>query len=104
MDGARAVAGVGERLAPRLARRAPAPGSPLAVELELSAGPVSGGGRLLLPPAAVEALRAATVPEEALLAISVPASLRAGRAPLLPGELRALAPADVVPCEADDRE
>jgi type III secretion protein Q len=96
VDGARAVPCVDERLAPRLARQAPAPGSPLAVELAVSAGPVRGGGRLLLPAAAIDALRAATVADDALLAISIEASLRGGRAPLLPGELLALAPADVV--------
>jgi type III secretion protein Q len=96
IDGAAEVDAVADRLAPRLARAAPPPPSPLAIDLELCAGGVRGRARLLLPPAAVAAL--ATPPElaEPLLAFPLFASLRGGSAPLQPGELRALAPGDVV--------
>ncbi len=96
IDGAAELDAVTDRLAPRLARAAPPPRSPLAIDLEVCAGGVRGRARLLLPPAAVEAL--ATPPElaEPLLAFPLFASLRGGSAPLQPGELRALAPGDVV--------
>jgi type III secretion protein Q len=96
IDGAAELDAVADRLAPRLARAAPSPPSPLAIDLELCAGGVRGRARLLLPPAAVAAL--ATPPElaEPLLAFPLFASLRGGSAPLQPGELRALAPGDVV--------
>jgi len=96
IDGAAGVEAVGERLAPRLARSAPAPGSALAVEVEVEAGAVRGRARLLLPPAAVEALAGPPGLPEPLLAFPLFASLRAGAAPLLPEELAALAPGDVV--------
>jgi type III secretion protein Q len=105
IDGARQVAVVDERLAPRLARAAPpdAPGaltrpagSPLAVDLEIVAGAVRGRARLLLPPAAVLALRGPAVLEEPLASFPLFASLRGGSAALTPAELASLAPGDVV--------
>jgi type III secretion protein Q len=96
VDGAAGVAGVAERLAPRLVRAAPPPATPLAVDLEVVAGAVRGRARLLLPPAAVAALAGPPALDEPLLAFPLFASLRGGQAPLLPEELAALAPGDVV--------
>jgi type III secretion protein Q len=96
IDGAAGVPGIEERLAPRLVRAGPPPSSPLAVDLEIVAGAVRGRARLLLPPAAVEALAGPPALEEPLLSFPLFASLRAGSAPLLPEELVALAPGDVV--------
>jgi type III secretion protein Q len=96
IDGAAGVAEVGERLAPRLARHAPPPASALAVDVEVLAGTVRGTARLLLPPAAVRALAGPPRLEEPLLSFPLFASLRGGSAPLLPEELAALAPGDVV--------
>ena len=96
VDGVAGLPAVAERLAPRLVRDAPPPRSPLAIDLELAAGGVSGRARLLLPPAAVLALAGDAPPGEALAAFPVFASLRGGTAPLLPAELGALAPGDVV--------
>jgi hypothetical protein len=96
VDGAASLDPVAERLAPRLVREAPPPRSPLAIDLELVAGGVRGGARLLLPPGAVAALAGPPGLAEPLLAFPLFASLRFGSAPLLPGELHALAPGDVV--------
>jgi type III secretion protein Q len=95
LDGACGVDAIDERLAPRLARDLGPPPSALAVELDVSAGPVRGHGRLLLPPAAVAALRD---PKDGGpgLALRVPASVRSGAASLSRSELAALAPGDVV--------
>jgi type III secretion protein Q len=96
LDGAAEIPEIEDRLAPRLARAGAPPASPLAVDLAIEAGALRGRARLLLPPAAVRAL--ADPPELAEPLISLPlfASLRAGSAPLLPEELAALAPGDVV--------
>jgi type III secretion protein Q len=96
IDGASELLPVAERLAPRLVRGAPPPHSPLAIDLELEAGGIRGRARLLLPPAAVAALAGPPELREPLLAFPLFASLRGGTAPLLPEELRALAPGDVV--------
>lgn len=96
LDGVAAVEPVAERLASRLARRVSWPASPLAVDLEVSAGAVRGRARLLLPAAAVAALAGPAVLAEPLLGFPLFASLRGGGAPLLPAELGALAPGDVV--------
>jgi type III secretion protein Q len=95
LDGACATPGVEERLGPRLSRGAAEPGSALALELELSAGSVTGRARLLVPPAAVRAL-AGSPDAGPALALPVVASLRSGGAPLAPAELDALGPGDVV--------
>jgi type III secretion protein Q len=100
LDGACSVGAVEAALSPRLARgAAPRVASPLAVELRVSAGDVSGRARLLLPLAAVRALRGEPPADGPGRAIPVVASLRSGTAPLLPGELDALAPGDVVVVE-----
>jgi hypothetical protein len=96
LDGATELDPIADRLAPRLVRAAPAPHSPLSIDLELRAGRVRGRARLLLPPAAVSALAGPPELREPLLAFPIFASLRGGTAPLLPEELRALAPGDVV--------
>ncbi len=96
IDGAAGLDRVGERLAPRLVRDAPTPSSPLAIDLDVAAGEVRGRARLLLPPAAVLALADPPGLAEPLPAFPLFASLRGGTAPLLPEELRALAPGDVV--------
>ncbi len=96
LDGAALVVPVADRLAPRLTRALLPPASPLAVDLEVVAGEVRGRARLLLPSAAVEALAGPPELEEPLLCFPLFASLRAGSAPLLPEELAALEPGDVV--------
>jgi type III secretion protein Q len=95
LEGACAVAGVEEALAPRLARAAGAVPSALSVELEIAAGPATGRARLLLPAAAVHALRG-LAGEGLALGTRLLASVRSGGAPLAPEELDALAPGDVV--------
>jgi len=96
IDGACQVPSVEALLAPRLARRVALPASALAVDLEVTAGALRGRARLLVPPAAVEALRAPPELAEPLSSFPLFASLRGGTAPLLPAELAALAPGDVV--------
>jgi type III secretion protein Q len=96
LDGAAGVEAVAARLAPRLVRAAPPPASPLAVDVEVTAGEVRGHARLLLPPSAVAALAGPPVLVEPALSVPLFASLRGGSAPLLPEELAALAPGDVV--------
>jgi flagellar motor switch protein FliM len=96
LDGACSVAAIEEALSPRLARGAPVIASPLAIELRIAAGDVEGRCRLLLPAAAVRALRGEGTADSPGRAVPVVASLRSGVAPLLPGELDALAPGDVV--------
>jgi type III secretion protein Q len=103
LDGACSVAAIEEALAPRLARGAsPEVTAPLAIELELAAGEVTGRARLLVPLAAVRALRGPPATDAPALALPVVASLRSGTAPLLPGELDALAPGDVVVVDLPD--
>jgi type III secretion protein Q len=96
LDGVALVEPIAERLAPRLVREAAAPHSPLAIDITLEAGPVRGRARLLLPPAAVQALASPPELREPLTAFPLFASLRGGSAPLRPDELRALSPGDVV--------
>jgi type III secretion protein Q len=95
LEGACGVAAVEERLAPRLARDGTPPISPLAVELEVAAGPVSGHARLLVPVSAVAALRGAAL-DGAGLALRVPVSVRSGAASISSEEFAALAEGDVV--------
>jgi type III secretion protein Q len=99
LDGACAIPDVDARLAPRLVRSAPEPVSPLAVELEVSAGPIHGRARLLVPAAAVRALGVAAA-AEAPASMAITASLRGGLAALTPAELDALAPGDAVVLDA----
>ena len=95
LDGACGVPAVEERLAPRLAHDVEPPPSGLALELDLSAGPVRGRGRLLVPHAALSALRGPPGGERCP-PLPVPASVRSGAATLSPSDLAALAPGDVV--------
>jgi type III secretion protein Q len=99
LDGACAIAAVEGGLAPRLVRGdvAAEPGSGLVVDLEVRAGHVAGRARLVLTAPAVRALRGPAGPVGgAAAALSVPISVRSGGADLLPTELDALAPGDVV--------
>lgn len=104
LDGACGVARVEAALAPRLARGGPEPISPLAIELEVTAGPVRGRARLLVPCAAVQALRGDA--ELGASPLRLPASLRRGTAVLAAAELDALAAGDVVVVDppADGRD
>lgn len=96
LDGACSVQAIEEALSPRLARGTADAPSALAVELRISAGDVAGRARLLVPAAAVRALRGPPPLDAPALALPLAASLRAGSSALLPGELEALAPGDVV--------
>jgi type III secretion protein Q len=97
LDGACSVPAIEAALSPRLARGAPAHVlHPLAVELSVAAGDVTGRARLLAPLAAVRALRGVPAGDGPARDLPVVASLRSGTAPLLPDELEALAPGDVV--------
>jgi type III secretion protein Q len=97
LDGACGVAEVEERLAPRVSRGGEAPASALAIELDVAAGPVAGRARLLLPAAAVRALRRDPDPGDGpAAALPVPVSVRSGAASLAPEELEALGRGDVV--------
>jgi type III secretion protein Q len=72
--------------------------------MDLAAGAIRGRARLLVPPEAVRALAAdAAWPDSPL---RLPASIRRGAASLLPAELDALEPGDVLLIEdpADGRE
>ncbi len=106
LDGACSIAAVEDALSPRLARGAPEIASPLAVELRVVAGAVEGRARLLLPAAAVRALRGRVGGEPPPPGLTVAASLRSGVIPLEREELGALAPGDVVVVDppADARE
>lgn len=95
LEGACGVAAVEERLAPRLSRDGTPPASPLAVELEVTAGPVSGRARLLVPHAALGALRGDAQGGPGL-GLRVPVSVRSGAASIAPEELAALCEGDVV--------
>lgn len=95
LDAACSVDGVEAALAPRLAARgAEEPDGALDVELELAVGAIQGRARLLVPAAAVRALGGEAAPGESRL--RVPVSLRRGTASLLPEELEALAPGDLL--------
>lgn len=96
IDGACQAAAIEETLAPRLARAAADPSSALAVELTVTAGAVSGRARLLLPAAAVRALRGAPTWDGAAAGIALGASLRGGAAALRPLELESLSAGDVL--------
>jgi len=95
LDAACSVEGVEAVLAPRLARAAPDPAEgALGIELELVTDTVRGRGRLLFPAAALRALGAeGGWPDSPL---RLPVSIRRGAASLLPAELEALEPGDVL--------
>jgi type III secretion protein Q len=96
LDGACGVAGIEERLAPRLARAIVEPASPLVVELVVDAGGSRGRARLLVAPAAVRALRGDGAPAAPAAAAPVPASVRASSVALSDDERAALACGDVI--------
>jgi type III secretion protein Q len=91
LEAACSVAGVERALAPRLARAGP---DAMGVDLELEAASVRGRARLLLPACALRALGDGDGWPESPLRI--PVSVRRGTASLLPAELEALEPGDVV--------
>jgi type III secretion protein Q len=99
LDGACGIPQLEHALAPRLARGVREPASALAIELDLAVRDVRGRARLLLPPAAVRALRGAT-PDLDASGLRVPASFRRGSAALSLDELDALTPGDVVVLDA----
>jgi type III secretion protein Q len=97
LDGARDPAI--DDLVPRLAAAGEVPRGELAIAVELVVGDDRGRGRLLVPEAAVAALRArsdAGASLAALEAIVVPASFRSGTTSLTREDLCLLAPGDVV--------
>ncbi len=85
-----------DALVPRLCAGCAAPPDALVVALELSAGGAVGRGRLLLPPAAVAALRDLPELSEELAALAVLASWRDATVSLSGEELAALGPGDVL--------
>jgi type III secretion protein Q len=88
LDGACWVAACEETLAPRLCRAAPEPVAPLAVELTVTAGALSGRARLLVPAAAVRALAGAPSFDGAASGIGLVVSVRGGAAALAPESSR----------------
>lgn len=97
-DAACRIDDIETRLCPRVIRGPVAPAGALAVDLSVTAGAASGRARLLVPAAAVRALRAAA-PERVDPGLTVPLSLRGPLAALDLAELDALAPGDVVVCD-----
>lgn len=107
IEAACSVAGIEQRLAPRLAAAGPALAEgALGVELELATGAIRGRARLLLPPSALQALAAGDGEAWPETPLRLPISIRRGAASLLPAELEALEPGDVVLVQdpADGRE
>jgi type III secretion system YscQ/HrcQ family protein len=100
LDAISADATVERALSPRLARGGAAPGSPLAVSLELDLGGLRGRGRLLLPPAAVRALAGPPSVPDRLAPLALPASLRSGSSAVAAAELDVLAAGDVLLLDA----
>jgi type III secretion protein Q len=96
LDGAVSVPTIERALAPRLAGALLDMSPGLAIDLDVTAGDVSGRARLLVPLAAVRALRGPPAADAPALAIAIPASLRGGSVTLLRDELEALAPGDVL--------
>lgn len=96
LDAACSAPAVETALGPRLSAGPGEPPAPLAVDLEVRVGEVRGRARLLLPAAAVRALRGEPSAEPAAGALRLPGSLLGGSAPLSAEELDALEPGDVV--------
>ncbi len=96
IDGACGVPEIEALLTPRLVRAGTAPADALAIEMDVAAGSVRGRARLLLPPVAVRAVRAAPLEACAASAVAIGASVRSGRGALMPQELDALRQGDVV--------
>lgn len=84
------------RLAPRLSRSGCELPAALAVDLAIALGPVSGRARLLLPAAALRALREPPLATPISSRLQLELSVRSGSARLPPEELAALEPDDVV--------
>jgi type III secretion protein Q len=103
VDGACSLPDVEDALRPRLSRGARDPVSPLAVELELTAGGACGRGRLLVPAAAVRALRGGEEHAGPGWALRIPVSVRSGTAFLRQEDMAALGPGDVVVLDAPSR-
>ncbi|HET8538422.1 MAG TPA: type III secretion system cytoplasmic ring protein SctQ [Anaeromyxobacter sp.] len=101
LDGAASVAAIEATLAPRLARAASDVAGALAIELTVVAGDVAGRARLLVPPAAVRAVRGPGSADGAAAALRIPLSLRRGTVALAAEELELLSPGDVVVVDAD---
>jgi type III secretion protein Q len=98
-----AVAGVPEvaaALSPRLGCAVEPPEEPVAVDLLVAAGPARGRALLLLPRAALRALRPDPELPDALAGAPVGASLLAGWTRAEAGEVEALAPGDVLLLDA----
>lgn len=100
LDAISADATVERALSPRLARGGAAPGSPLAVSLDLDLGGLRGRGRLLLPPAAVRALADPPAVSDRLAPLALPASLRSGSSAVAAAELDVLSAGDVLLLDA----
>lgn len=84
------------RLAPRMVEGAAPPRSGLAVALRFAVGAHRGGGRLLVPPAALRLLAGERELSPAAAALAVGASYRDGEATLSADEVVALEPGDAV--------
>ena len=100
LDGVCSIEAIEEGLAPRPARGPADVAAALGVELRVVAGEVAGRARLLVPLAAVRALRGELRVDGPAHALPLAASLRSGSAALMPGELDALVPGDVVVVDA----
>ena len=96
LDGAASATAVETALAPRLARAGPDVAGALAIDLSVAAGDVAGRARLLVPAAAVRALRSEAQGDGPSAALPIPVSVRHGAVALLADELDLLAPGDVV--------
>jgi type III secretion protein Q len=96
LDGAASASAIETALAPRVAGEAAGVSAPVAIELAVAAGDVTGRARLLLPASAIRALRTPADGDGPAAALALPVSLRRGAASLGASELEALAPGDVV--------
>lgn len=96
LDAVATIPELESRLAPRLARAPCGFAAGLAVELAICLGDQTGRARLVLPAPAVRALREGTELSPPMADVAVDLSVRGGSAPLLPEELDALEPGDVV--------
>ena len=96
LDAVAAGTGIEQALAPRLALRGGVPHRPLFVELTVSAGGARGRVLLLLPEAALRALRGPPCLPPALGDIPIRGTVRVGEAALDARDAEALAPGDVL--------
>lgn len=101
LDGAASARALEAALAPRLSSEPAEIASPLAIEVAVAAGDVTGRARLLVPAAAIRALRRPAGGDGPAAALPVPVSVRRGTASLGADELDLLAPGDVVVLDAD---